>query len=80
MLSHNRGNNGTTFANTLHIRVEQRMLFKQFFGNLVEKFTVIRNNYSNARAALSEFGVDKVDGIVTYWISRRSVTGKWGGQ
>jgi len=31
------------------------------YGNLV---TVIRNNYCNAKAALNELGVDKVDGIV----------------
>lgn len=29
-----------------------------------EKVTIIRNNYRNAKAALSELGVDKVDGIV----------------
>lgn len=31
------------------------------FGDMV---TIIRNNYCNARAALAELGVDKVDGIV----------------
>lgn len=29
-----------------------------------DKVTIIRNNYRNAKAALSELGVDKVDGIV----------------
>ena len=29
-----------------------------------DKVTIIRNNYCNAKAALSELGVDKVDGIV----------------
>ena len=29
-----------------------------------DKVTIIRNNYCNARAALSEFGVEKADGIV----------------
>lgn len=29
-----------------------------------DKVTVIRNNYQNAKAALAELGVDKVDGIV----------------
>ncbi len=29
-----------------------------------EKVTIIRNNYRNAKAALSELGVDKVDGVV----------------
>lgn len=29
-----------------------------------EKVTIIRNNYRNARAALGELGVDKVDGVV----------------
>ena len=31
------------------------------FGDMV---TIIRNNYRNAKAALSELGVDKVDGVV----------------
>lgn len=29
-----------------------------------DKVTILRNNYCNMRAALSEYGVDKVDGIV----------------